>query len=127
MAQRYGLASLKLEECKDTAMSPLSVSWVGSHAQEKQKDPDLSAWLSTAMFGETTLWLENPLLVHSSTNQSLQNSIHHPLQLFYWHSFSAGGWGNDRSDSQAEGCHCPSFSPRNLCQKLGHSMQLILS
>lgn len=57
-------------ECKDTVMSPLSVSQAGFHGQEKQKEPGLPAWLSTAGFGETTLCSENPLLVHRSTTKA---------------------------------------------------------
>lgn len=71
-AERWsGLTKVeKGSECKDTEMSPLSVSRVGFHVQEKQEDPGLSSWVSTAVFGETTLWLENPLLVHSSKTKA---------------------------------------------------------
>lgn len=66
-----GLAKVKKgSECKDTVISPLSVSRVGFHAQEKQKGPHLSAWVSTTVFGETTLWPENSLLFYSSTTKA---------------------------------------------------------
>lgn len=46
------------------------MSQVGFHAQEKQKDPYLSAWVSTAMSGDTFLWLESPMLTHGSNTKA---------------------------------------------------------
>lgn len=68
-------------------MSPLSVLQVGFHAQEKQKDPGLSAWVRTTVFGETALWSENPLLVHSSKTKAYRTASTILSSFFYWHSF----------------------------------------
>lgn len=61
-------------------MSPLSVSQVGFHAQEKQKDPGCqlgSAQLCLVRQPSGLKTLCNPCCSQQQ-NQSLQNSIHHP-------------------------------------------------
>lgn len=48
------------------------MSGVSFHAQKKQKTPCLSAWVSTTVFGETSLWLESPMLTHRNTTTAFR-------------------------------------------------------
>lgn len=67
----FGLAKVRKRSGQSTRAQsclPLSMTRVAFRAQEKQKEPRLSAWFSTATFGETFLWLESPTLTHRLSN-----------------------------------------------------------
>lgn len=68
--QRDALALLRLGKEGARSLGYLSMSQMGFHVQEKQKNPSLSAWVTTTIFGEASLWLESPVLTHRSNTKA---------------------------------------------------------